>query len=328
MADYIIRDAHPEDAPFLAKCIMAGMHFYDFETDISEETRIYERLIECERRDDLLYSYRYTRIAEKDGIPVGSLLSYPGDIYQELRHKTFGELWPDLAQMDAESEMETGPGEFYLDSLAVLPQYRCLGIGRALLMDGMVTGDRFGDILMSDYVLIVLVPASGDCDHLGITHPKAGTYRCGSTSTSENQCFFPFRRKTGFSEQCLKTVCIGIVPQNASIRTTQQRIHAPDHCRQLCQFVTERNHSLLIRDGHVQSMPVPFPDKGLDFLRLFFIQHIFIVSQFRMDPGRIAVPQLLPQQAAFHSDHLTVTAEVLILLTDIAEFSHQLDEFR
>ncbi|MBR5403592.1 MAG: hypothetical protein IK113_05155 [Bacteroidales bacterium] len=27
----IIRDARPEDAPFLAKCIMSGMHLYDFE---------------------------------------------------------------------------------------------------------------------------------------------------------------------------------------------------------------------------------------------------------------------------------------------------------
>ena len=172
MADYIIRDAHPEDAPFLAKCIMAGMHFYDFETEIPEETRIYERLIECERRDDLLYSYRYTRIAEKDGIPVGSLLSYPGDIYQELRHKTFSELWPDLAQMDAESEMETGPGEFYLDSLAVLPQYRCLGIGRALLMDGIRKGTCLG------FPQIALV-ADSDMPHLIRLYESIGFVTAG-----------------------------------------------------------------------------------------------------------------------------------------------------
>ena len=30
MASVIIRDARPEDAPFLAKCVMAGMHYYDF----------------------------------------------------------------------------------------------------------------------------------------------------------------------------------------------------------------------------------------------------------------------------------------------------------
>ena len=151
MADYIIRDARPDDAPFLAKCIMAGMHFYDFETDIPGESEIFERLIECERREDLLYSYRYTRVAEMNGTPVGSLLSYPGKIYREMRHKTFSELWPDLAQMDAESEMETGPGEYYLDSLAVVPSCRHHGIGKALLVDGI----RKGESLRYDRIALV-----------------------------------------------------------------------------------------------------------------------------------------------------------------------------
>lgn len=155
MTDYIIRDARPTDAPFLAKCIMAGMHFYDFETDVPEATDIYERLVECERREDLLYSYRRTRVAEMDGAAVGSLLSYPGEIYRDMRHKIFNELWPDLAQMDAESEMETGPGEYYLDTLAVLPEYRGRGIGRALLLDGIRKGESMG------YDRIALVADSG-----------------------------------------------------------------------------------------------------------------------------------------------------------------------
>jgi len=155
MTDYIIRDARPTDAPFLAKCIMAGMHFYDFETDIPDDSDIFERLIECERREDLLYTYRYTRVVEMDGTPVGSLLSYPGEIYREMRHKTFGELWPDLAQMDAESEMETGPGEYYLDTLAVVPSCRHHGIGKALLLDGIRKGESLG------YDRVALVADSG-----------------------------------------------------------------------------------------------------------------------------------------------------------------------
>lgn len=159
MADYIIRDARPDDAPFLAKCIMAGMHFYDFETDIPGESEIFERLIECERREDFLYSYRYTRVAEMNGTPVGSLLSYRGEIYREMRHKTFSELWPDLAQMDAESEMETGPGEYYLDTLAVVPSCRHHGIGKALLLDGIRKGESLG------YERIALV-ADSEMPHL------------------------------------------------------------------------------------------------------------------------------------------------------------------
>ena len=50
-----IRDALPSDAPFLAQCIMAGMHFYDFEgfmTDNLED--ICDGITECEGRDDTL----------------------------------------------------------------------------------------------------------------------------------------------------------------------------------------------------------------------------------------------------------------------------------
>ncbi len=155
----IIRDARPEEAPFLAKCVMAGMHFYDFETDIPGDNEIFERLVACERRTDTLYTYVHTRVAEMDGIAVGSLLSYPGDIYRELRHKAFTELWPELSEMDATSDQETDPGEYYLDSLAVLPQYRGKGIGRGLLRDGIEKGRSLG------YTKVALV-ADSEMPHL------------------------------------------------------------------------------------------------------------------------------------------------------------------
>lgn len=147
----IIRDARPEDAAFLAKCLIAGMHFYDFETEIPENKDIYLNLVDCEKRTDLLYSYKDSRIAEVDGKAVGSLLSYPGDNYKELRRKSFVVFWPDYMMIDEESEMETGPGEYYLDTLAVLPEYRRRGIGRALLEDGIKRGIEAG------YKLITLV---------------------------------------------------------------------------------------------------------------------------------------------------------------------------
>lgn len=154
-----IRDARPPDAPFLAKSIMAGMHFFDFETDIPEEKDIYQRLVESEGREEWLYSYKNTRVAEVDGDIAGALLSYPGDIYRDLRHKTFTELWPDLIRMEAESDQETDPGEYYLDSLAVLPAFRHRGIGRALLLDGIQKGIDLG------YRQIALV-ADSDMPHL------------------------------------------------------------------------------------------------------------------------------------------------------------------
>ena len=46
--------------------------------------------------------------------------------------------------MDTDSEQETGPGEYYLDTLAVVPEYRHRGIGRALLEDGIMLGKSKG----------------------------------------------------------------------------------------------------------------------------------------------------------------------------------------
>lgn len=139
-----LRNASPSDAPFLAKCVMAGMHFFDFESELPADEEIFRRLTGCEMREDLLYSYARTRVAEVDGTVAGSLLSYPGDTYLTLRHKTFSELWPELATMDEQSEPETDPGEYYLDTLAVLPAFRRMGIGRALLEDGIQRGIAAG----------------------------------------------------------------------------------------------------------------------------------------------------------------------------------------
>ena len=116
----IIRDAQASDSPFLAQCILAGFHLYDFESEGPKDKKLYLLLNECIKREDLLYTFKFARIAEVDGAAAGALLSYPGELYRGLRHKTFVELWPDLLRLDAESEQETGPGEFYLDSLAVL----------------------------------------------------------------------------------------------------------------------------------------------------------------------------------------------------------------
>lgn len=140
-----IRDARPDDAPFLAKCIMAGMHFYDFEEELSgDNAAIFENLTLCEQRTDTLYSYINTRVAEMDGKMAGALLSYPGEIYKDLRTSTFKEFWPGFFAQFCEDDPETGPGEYYLDSLAALPEYRGKGIGRALLEDGIQKGIILG----------------------------------------------------------------------------------------------------------------------------------------------------------------------------------------
>ena len=157
---FSIRDARPSDAPFLAECIFAGLHLYDFEETFNDDlSDALERITECEGREDTLYSYSRTRIAEVDGNPAGALLSYPGALYKDLKEKTFREYWPAFFTLYGNDEPETDPGEYYLDSLAVHPDYRRMGIGRALLEDSIKIG------LSQGFIQITLV-ADAEMPHL------------------------------------------------------------------------------------------------------------------------------------------------------------------
>lgn len=134
----LIRDASMADAPFIARVVLAGIDMLDIDAVLPDEQRdIYEHLVGICRMDDTLYSYLNSRIAEIDGNRVGALVAYDGARYAALRSKTFG-LVQQTSGMDlSRNAMETGPGEFYLDSMAVLSDYRGLGIGKMLMRDRM-----------------------------------------------------------------------------------------------------------------------------------------------------------------------------------------------
>ena len=134
----LLRDAKLDDAPFIARVVLAGIDMLDIDAKLPDEQRaIYEHLMDICRMDDTLYSYLNTRIAEVDGNRVGALVAYDGARYAALRAKTFG-LVQQTSGMDlSRNAMETSPGEFYLDSMAVLSDFRGLGIGKMLISDRM-----------------------------------------------------------------------------------------------------------------------------------------------------------------------------------------------
>lgn len=82
-AAFHIRDSRPTDAPFLAECILAGMHLYDFEDVVNDDMAdALENITQSEGREDTLYTYSRTRIAEVDGRPAGSPAILPGRVVQ------------------------------------------------------------------------------------------------------------------------------------------------------------------------------------------------------------------------------------------------------
>lgn len=147
-----LRTATPDDAPFIAWAISTALH----EEESSEE--IANLVCDICRREDTLYSWQNTIIAEYKGKVAGALTCYDGGQYKVMRDITFP-LFSALSDTDfSQMEMETVEGEFYLDSMSVLPEYRNMGIATALLKAGI---DRARKLAIGKASLVVLPSNEG-----------------------------------------------------------------------------------------------------------------------------------------------------------------------
>lgn len=136
-ADYKIEPAMPADAPYIASAIMSAVGYdicgelagVDFTID--DVHRLFEELA---RRDDSQYSYLNTLVARTpDGRVAGVCIAYDGADLRRLS-RAFFEKAKEILGLDIKGEStETTPDEFYLDSLAVWPEYRRRGIASALI---------------------------------------------------------------------------------------------------------------------------------------------------------------------------------------------------
>lgn len=120
-----IRKGTRSDAAFLAKVVLMALHE-------NESHPMYGIFEELAARQDAQYSFCNALIAEVDGVAAGAIIGYDGAKLQELRVPLL-QLVKERQGRELNIENETSAGEFYLDSLAVLPEYRSCGIGRMLL---------------------------------------------------------------------------------------------------------------------------------------------------------------------------------------------------
>ena len=126
-----IRKATIEDSPFVARCVLEAIGF----ENISNEILV--RQTAFSQREDVLYSWRHALMAEYDGETVGCIIAYEGRRYQWLRSITFP-IIKEMCGADFSGQRdETGLGEYYLDSLYVVPKYRNYGIGSQLMLSGI-----------------------------------------------------------------------------------------------------------------------------------------------------------------------------------------------
>lgn len=127
------RQATLADAPFVALVMMEAVGY-----DLMERGEMpREDLVETCLSTETLYSYLNATIFEIDGKPVGGLISYEGKGYHEVKVATFTPIMHRLDFNPLEMDDETREGEYYLDSAAVLPEFRGRGIGRKIIEHGV-----------------------------------------------------------------------------------------------------------------------------------------------------------------------------------------------
>ena len=91
--------------------------------------QLHESMTAVAGTEQTIYSYEHTFVAEADGKIVGAMCGYDGADYQRLKQPIVDVLGVDsvFAQLK-----ETEAGEYYLDSIGVLEEYRGRGIGSML----------------------------------------------------------------------------------------------------------------------------------------------------------------------------------------------------
>jgi len=160
----VIREATTADDTFIAK----GFHEAMLMKNVSDrQIEVFSSKI-CSR-EDTLYSWKNTFIAEEDGEPVGMITCYDGARYHDMRTVTMDLIKKHLDIEFPGMEDETSEGEFYLDSLAVVPTQRGKGIGRLLLRHAIGKGHE-----LNLNVTLVVDPANTNArrlyESLGFVH--------------------------------------------------------------------------------------------------------------------------------------------------------------
>ncbi len=132
-----IQPATKAHAPLIAKAVMMAVgdeicaDFAAPDHTVDDVERLFTHLAEL---DDSQYSYRNTLVAvTPDGEVAGVCVAYDGAMLHPMRQHFFNAAKSFLGRdMEGMSD-ETSADEFYLDTLAVWPQFRGRGIATALI---------------------------------------------------------------------------------------------------------------------------------------------------------------------------------------------------
>ncbi len=129
----MIRPAKPEDYTQVASLIvkaMSGLAMkFTQSSDLKKAIPVFEYFF---RQKENQYSFENTLVFEENGEILGSITGYGGEKLHQLRQPFLEYLLQNFG-FSQTPEDETEPGEFYLDTVSVLPNHQGKGIGRRLI---------------------------------------------------------------------------------------------------------------------------------------------------------------------------------------------------
>ena len=142
-----IKEAAKEQSTEIANLIMTAMtddcclYFCGNGYGLDDFRKMMIKLVEME---DSQYSYKNALVAMDENKVIGISVSYDGARLHELRRKFIKAAKEHIGKDHSDMDDETQAGELYLDSLAVLPEYRRQGIAKKLLLATKDRANRMG----------------------------------------------------------------------------------------------------------------------------------------------------------------------------------------
>ncbi len=128
-----LRAANINDATAIGRAIIMAVG-EEIISSLGDPAAIQQMFTYLATRDDTQYSWRNTIVAETcDGTIAGVAVAYDGALLHMLRRPFFAEMAARFNKDMSDISDETDASEVYLDTLAVMPQYRRQGVARRLI---------------------------------------------------------------------------------------------------------------------------------------------------------------------------------------------------